>query len=466
MIRPVQLFVLIFLLINISVFSEIPDVVIGKIERDLRWGDRTAVFDVTNNSEELKFLTVEIEIEFVDSNPKPNRRTIQYVVLPAGETRTVTGRMFIPGNYGLAKGQIRIYDVVDTLDILLPGQKFFEDNFQINFHPPEEIEPYLAVTLTLPPRVDEHPDFDSHLSRLMLVLLNEGKSVEEIADMTGAALDYVQSIYENLENNRYISTEEEGRAKLRFPLISVAMAEAGKQMAEQVSDSLVATIKNNLGNYDRVLDSMIAVGAMSTDSNSFLNGGSVLYFKYPVISALYLWWDRGQSFITRSAPLLIYDATDPCNARIPNYMYAVLGGAYFNGTNYYDRFANVPRFGMSYGDSLPVLKCEENYILRGQQGKPVRFTFANESKQEIFVVDTSLARAAVNALKGDTDSLLVETYFRLRDLATSHGHAKATYGLRYWFWNLTASRTLVKLIEQGVVERRGNGQYKFESFRY
>ncbi|MDH3892237.1 MAG: hypothetical protein OEV49_14260 [candidate division Zixibacteria bacterium] len=466
MIKPVQFLMVAVLTLTISACAQAPTsgVIVGKIERDLRWGDRRANFDVTNSTEDLKFLTVEAEIEFTGGGLNPHRRTIAHVILPPGATETVSARLYIPGNYGTANGQIRIHDVVDTLDIILPSQKCFEDNFMITFHPPESIQPYLEVELTLPPRVDEHPDFDNQLARLMLVLLNEGKSLDEIAAMTAADTAFVKTMYEAMQSDGYVKWEED-RSVLQFPLITVDEAEQAKQMAEKVSDSLVATVRGNLANYQRVIDSLITTGSLSADSNSFLDGGTILHHPYPVIAGLLLWWDLGQSFITRSAPLLIYDGTDECNAHIPAYMYAVQGGAYFNGTNFYALMSNKSRFGISFGDSLPVLECEENFIRVGQQKRPARFTFSSESRQETFTIDTVLVRPALNALKGEVDSLLVDTYFQLRDLATSFGHAKASYGMRYWFWNLTASRTQVKLVQQAVLKRRGNGQFKFTPHR-
>lgn len=463
MFKPLQWILVISMTLTLSACAQGPDVMVGKIERDLTWGDRAAIFEVTNRSDNLKFLTVETEIEFTGGYLNPHRRTIAHIILPPGATETVSARLYIPGNYGTAKGQIRVHDVVDTLDVILPGQKCFEDNFMITFHPPESIQPYLDIELTLPPRVDVHPDFDNHLARLMLVLLNEGKSIDEIAGMTAADTAFVQTMYDAMQSNGYVKSEEDGPV-LQFPLISVAEAEQAKEMAERVSDSLVAIVRGNLDNYQRVIDSLIEVGSMSTDSNSFLDGATILYHRYPVISCLLLWWDLGQSFITRSAPLLIYDGTDECNAHIPAYMYAVQGGGYFNGTNFYSLMSNSRRFGISFGDSLPVLECEENFIRVGRQNVLARFTYASDYRQETFMIDTLLVRPALNAIKGEADSLLVDTYFELRDLATSFGHAKASYGLRYWFWNLTASRTQVKLVQQGVLDRRGNGQFRFSPF--
>ncbi len=81
------------------------------------------------------------------------------------------------------------------------------------------------------------------------------------------------------------------------------------------------------------------------------------------------------------------------------------------------------------------------------------------------MIDTTVVRPALDALAGDIDSLLVHAYFDLKALSQSYGREKASYGMRYWFWNLVASRTLVKLHEQGIIERRGNGQFKFEPYR-
>jgi hypothetical protein len=180
---------------------------------------------------------------------------------------------------------------------------------------------------------------------------------------------------------------------------------------------------------------------------------------------LLLWWDLGQRFITRSAPLMIYDGTDICNAHIPQYMYAVQGGAFYNGTCFYSLFQNQRTFTILFGDSLPPIECDEDFILRGRQGKKPGWKYDKDYHQETFMIDTTVLRPALNALAGDIDSLMVRMYFRLKELSQSYGRDKASYGLRYWFWNLTTSRTLVKLVQQGVLERRGEGQFKFERYR-
>ena len=54
---------------------------------------------------------------------------------------------------------------------------------------------------------------------------------------------------------------------------------------------------------------------------------------------------------------------------------------------------------------------------------------------------------------------------KLQKIVAKYGHDRFVNNTRYWFWNLTTSRTLDKLIKQGVLKHRGNGLYRFEKLR-
>ncbi|MEA3297211.1 MAG: hypothetical protein U9R56_05045 [candidate division Zixibacteria bacterium] len=444
-----------------NVSCEEPKIVVGDVDLPMRWGTQQAVFKVTNKTEGVRFLTIEVEVQFEGSYLNPNRRVRSHFLLLPMTTEVISPTVYIPGSYGRAKATITIYDVVDTLDALLPGQKFFQQYFSMMFHPPEAVFDYQQEVVTLPPRVENHYVFDSEFSRIFLLMLNEGKSLEKIADITAADLVFVKETLEAMIAKRYVIMKD-STAVIQFPVITVKEAEQAKQLAERTSDSLAQMIQSNFPRYWQAIDSLVADGVMSADSNVFLNGGTVLYRPYPVVSALVLWFDLGQKFITRSAPLLIYDHTDLCNADIPFYMYAVQGGDYFNGTHFYKLSIGNNYLQIFYGDSPPHIDCDENFILQKRLGRKVRWTYSDGHLPESFVVDTAVVRPALNALTGDADSLLWQTYLDLRDIAVEYGHKKAAFGIRYWFWNLVATRTLVKLTSEGIVERRGNGQYKFE----
>ena len=98
---------------------------------------------------------------------------------------------------------------------------------------------------------------------------------------------------------------------------------------------------------------------------------------------------------------------------------------------------------------------------RSNDGLPP-YQYKEDFHPESFVFDTAKVRPALNALVGQPDSLLWRSYVKLKEVATSHGHRKVSFGHRYWFWNLTATRTLEKLQKSGVVTRTNNGQIKLD----
>jgi hypothetical protein len=441
--------------------AEEPEILVGDINfSSLRWGWQTASFEVTNNSDDLKYVTAEIEVQFTGSYLNPNRRTRSHSILKPLQSQILTPRVFIPGNYGQAQITVSLYDVVDTLDILLPGQKFFQQPFSINFSIPDEMLSYLSEKITLPPRVEHHPDFDYEFSRVMLFMLNEGKKIGEIAEMAMADTSFVNEIVQNMMAKDYL-VKNNGAYRTSFPFITISEAETAKKLAGQLTDTLAKLIEKNMKTYPKILDSLMSTGAMNKDSNAFLDGGVVLYRPYPVVSALLLWFDLGQKFITRSAPLMIYDGTDLCNAYIPQYMYAVQGGDTFNGTQFYALFPSGQELQIKYGDVAPVIDCPEDYILKEKLKQRVDWQYAREYSPESFMLDTLLAQPVLAVLAKGTDSLLEDAYYKLRDIAVKYGHEKLLFGERYWFWNLVATRVLKELTDKGVVTRRGNGQFQF-----
>jgi len=61
-----------------------------------------------------------------------------------------------------------------------------------------------------------------------------------------------------------------------------------------------------------------------------------------------------------------------------------------------------------------------------------------------------IVTAALDGLKKELDAI---------------GPNMFTLGSRFWFWNLTASRALDKMVAAGTLTRYGNGQYRLESMR-
>lgn len=432
----------------------------------LRWGEQQAVVEITNNSHYLKFIVAETEIQFDGTYLHPQRRVRSHHVVPPGESDTIEAGILVPGNFGEADIRLRLYDVVDTLDAILPGQKFFEQPFLVVFNIPEGLFPYVGTRITLPPRVENHPYFDNEFSRILMILLSEGKEAGEIATMSDCDTSFVRRQIELMADVGYARKTEDG-VELRMTVVRQEEADAAREHAVRLADSLTELIADQIDGLARVRDSLVAAGAISPDSNAFFDPGAVLHHPYPVVGALALWWDLGNVFITRSAPLYIYDGTDLCNAAIPTYMYAVEGGAVVNGHQFYAPIVNRSSFEILFGDTIPAIECDEDFLRYRQRPAAVRWQPTEEYFQTNYVFDSTVVRPAVEAITAGADSLLWRTYEAVRDMAVDqYGHARLDYGYRYWFWNLVATRTLEALVKRGAVERTGNGQFKITALQF
>lgn len=438
------------------------DLIIGNIDiPSFRWGRQTATFEVTNNSDWVKYITVETEIQFEGTYLDPVRKVHTSYPLASGETRTLTPEIDIPGNYGKASLYIRLYDVVDTLDDILAGQKVFEQPFHLTFHIPPEIQPYFQEKIVLPPMVDNNPVWDNEFAHLLPVLLVEGKSLPEIAALMNADTGFVKGVAEELRRNGSLYKNKDSTFTPLFPVFLVGQAEATKRLVEQASDRMAALIQNNFKDYDAVLDSLVRADALTTDSNDFLDGGTVLYRRYPMVAGLLLWYHLGQVFITGRTPLSIFDQTDPCRARIGKYMYAVQGGDVFQGRHYYNLRRTGTGLEILYGDTLPRLRCPSGAGAReAARGRP-DYQYTPELTPEPFLVSAGVVAPALVALSKGVDDVFLSIRDTLTSVSSDHGHETVTVGERYWFWNQLTTRTIDKLVKNGVLQRRGNGQFRF-----
>jgi len=430
----------------------------------MSWGQQKASVSVTNNTDMLRFITVIAETQFLNSYLRPNRNTRNHFYLEPGASRTVEPVVLIPTNYGRAEISVTVYDVVDTLDALSDHYRVAERKFTKEFSAPLTAVKYLRPEINLPPRVEDHPYFDNHLSRILIIMIDEGKMPEQIAALTGFDKAIVQDALNLLMKKGYVRAED-GELSVTFPIIGAEEARVSGEIAQSVADSLTRLIQANLDDYQLAIDSLVAAREMSADTELLMNPGGALHRLYPTIGGLLLWFDLGQEFITRSAPLLIYDQTDLCNADIPTYMYAVLAGEELNGNQFYDLNLTQGTYSISYSDRPPSIVCPDDFLQRTRRRGNIRRQFGDDSRQQRIIFDTSVVRPAIEALAGDADSLLYDTYYELRDVATSFGHPRLGFGQRYWFWNLVATRTLAQLVDAGVITREGNGHFKFEGWR-
>lgn len=445
--------------------AQSPDLVVGTIETpNLRWGVQRVTFEIENKSDDVKFVVIETEIKFKGEYLNPVRIAHSYYPLEPQFSRTIKPAVEIPGNYGAATLRIAIYDVVDTLDDLSSAHKVYEQPFFLQFHVAPEVAKYWSERITLPPMVNNSPDFDNEFSHVLPVMLNDGKSPAQVATLCECDTSYVWAVIDRLASHGYFYRNQD-TIRVLFPVVETKEAEELKKLADKVSTDLAALLTTNLKGYRGTLDSLVSAKALDPDTNNFLNTGSVLYHDYPMISAMALWYDLGQKFVTGTSPMTVFYGTDPCHARIPPYMYAVQGGDFFNGTHYFDLDIGAQKVQITYGDRFPLLTCPENLSTDTRLAEITDYTFKDNDRFEIFLWDSTTMHPALRTLTKGAVPIITDARDKLLQTATTYGQEKYLRGLRYWLWNLAATQTLNKLSKSGQVSRRGNGQYRFTAAR-
>jgi len=447
--------------ISISAQEPEVEVIVGEIGfPEKTWGKQNLEFEVTNQTDWLKFLVVETDVTFEGSYVKPHRVTRSNFILEPLATVTIDPELEIPGNYGQMVFWLRIYDVVDTLDDMSLGVQLFEQPFRVKFRTPEAVLPYFEERLSLSPMVGEHGMLDNEFERLMLLMLAEGKTLDEIAQICDAAPGFVQEVSKDMTGAKLLRKVDSGYEPI-VPVITSEYAVAGRELADRVSDQLAALLTENLSGRRRLMDSLAQAGVYSNDSANFIEGGSLLFRPYPLVTGFYLWRTLGRMFIMGNRPLDIFRMTDPCNAKIGKFTYMVQGGDYYVGHHYYLASNSRSGFTAHFGDLIPEMECRTGFNRKLQARQNVDWSYGPSWSPEAFVYDTTLINPMLRMLDKGVEEVVRSISAELRQLNSDHGHEGLSIGTRYWFWNLTASLIATKMVKAGTLVRPGNGQYRF-----
>ncbi|MBK7143554.1 MAG: hypothetical protein IPH75_15935 [bacterium] len=440
-----------------------PDVQVGKIDPiKVIWGPQIIYAEVTSSVDYPKFLSASVHIQFNGRylHPKRAYRT-NFLLEPAG-TVAMPINLEIPPNFGEANITVELYDVVDTLDPYFPDQKLTEQRSRLVFAVPDELFSYMQERITMPPFADNSPLFDTEVARLAFLLFREGKEDREIARMAKIDSVYLrQIIWKWKYYNFLLETAQDTTLRPTFPIISTAEAEELKPVADKLSEKLSSLIQKNMKGYLKVRDSLVAAGKVNEGDNNVLNPGTLINRPYPMVTAMMLWYSLGRGFIAGTQGIDFYNDTDPCNVHIPLWMYAVRGGDLFNGYQYASFSIDQGSPLVVFADTIPVVKCPElyPYIDRLQ---PNDWQYAPDGGPEFCALDTSLAHPVLRALSVGTDKILQPAYGELQRIVEKHEPGSFVPGVRWWFWNLVATRTTEILVKNGTITRFGNGHYRME----
>ena len=434
--------------------------------QELHWGAQTLTFGLTNNTDYIRFIVVQ-QTMTVDGKYENTQRvlTTNNVLWP-GETREIDVTIEIPGIFGSGTVLVSLFDVVDTLDAIYPGYDIYQRNLTFSFDVPDGLLDYAQADPEVPPRVGKGMDFNYDFARQLVMLLEEGRSVSEIAGLVECSESYVTETIDSMISRQYLKHTGEG-PHLAMPYITAAHAQRASVKIDSLAAQFADRILENLGHYKPFLDSLVAAGAVATDSNDFMDPGTVIYRRYAMTVPMLLWYDLGQEFISKPAMLFIFENSDPCNAWIPRYMYMVEQGEQYNGDQFFLMTAfRHQAMKLVYSDHVPMINCPEQYWKLGQPlHENAHWRYEREELPENFVIDTARVHQALRRLRTGLEEPLNAARADARARGEAVGADRNPYGYRYWYWNLLATKITARLIDAGAIQRPGNGNLRFEVFK-
>jgi len=438
------------------------DFKIGPISMNAQtWGTDIASFEVKYTGYEYKFVVATSTVEYTEGPYHPIRHFKKTYFLEPESSVNVELPVIIPASYGKAEIRIVLYDVVDTLDQIFESQKFFEKTIPVEFDAPTRLTDEVDFDIALPVLMEQNDLFDNALTRIVPVLLNRGKSLDEIAYLCNADPTIIDDVVRALVAKHFVVMAGE-KVRPGFLVIDRATIDKLTPSIDKATDEIYNIIKTNLPAYDSLLKQLVKSGEVTSDPNDILSGTSILHHKYPLIMTFLLWNILGRSFISDGAPFDIFKGSDPCNGEMGEFFYMVPAGEEFVGKSFYyqttvfgqeSAFCGYGRFGIS---------CEANYEEKAKENIPVQWFFERDSKEMAFLFETSKLIRPVTTLMEGTNPPMLD--LRTKIDGTLNGYLYGLYGkgARYWCWNLVVTGVMDRLVENNDIKKEGSGLYSFQ----
>ncbi len=434
------------------------DFQIGKVQYSgTGWGNDTAQFSITNLSLDYKWVMAKADISFGGPGPSPFRTFHRpFFLEPSGSSRQNIAFQ-IPGNYGKCIIKLSLYDVIDTLDELYESQIFFANVDTVTYAVPAAVKTVIGAPLNVPVFVDKSELFDNQFNRMLVYLLNQGKSAAEIAQLTSADTVFVNRTINLLLQRNFIRSEG-GKIKAGFAVIDPATLDRLKPVIEKTIDDLSARLTAVSPAYDSLIASLIKENKLTSDSNNIMDGGSILHHKYLTILALFLWDRMGCSFVNDGTKFNIFDLSDPCDADMGKFMSLVAGDNTFIGKTFYYAFSDNEGFRFYCGDSDPTVECtalsRPMTALRtyyqwqfGAESLPIFYNYNAEKAEPVLSMLEQKTAPSVLKLKNELVKIFAGE--KINELP----------GARYWCWSLVVSSVMDNLQKTKILTKEVTGIY-------
>jgi len=429
------------------------------------WGYQTASFTLDYAGEEYKQVVVLSEVTFRGGALQPLRRAKRAYLIEPQSSTPVELAVIVPGNYGQGQIRIGLYDVVDTLDQLYDSQRFFVKEIPFDFKRPPALQKEITDDIILPAFVGNTDIFDNDFNRIMLALLHRGKRDAEIAELCGTDVEFVKDQLTRLYREGLIGVHGTSFAP-RIMVIDRPLTEKLGPAIKLMAEKMYTVIKGNLPILDSTVQAMVAGGELTRDPNDALDGGAVLYHKYPLVMVLFLWDILGRDFVNDGKPFNIFAGSEPCNAEMGEYMYILTAGDEYRGRSFYYHIdeAGSERIYSGLGDFK--IYCQADYRARARNRMPINWNFSRENPDLVFMYNPDRIRIPLSFLMAGTTEY-VDNLRRAVDSAYEpDGEPGRVKGLRYWCWSLLVTYLMDHLEQGGELEPEGEGLYTFQRVEY
>lgn len=446
----------------LSVYAQAADFDITDVAiSNMAWGNQTISFNVKSNTDQMAFLTTVIWLGYSGEDLVPQRVVQKSIFMEPMAAVKMELPVGVVGNYGTCRINVGIYQVVDTLDQILESQKIFSHDFTQSFPMPAGLREATGGGLMVPAYVDKTTVFDNHMGRVLAFFLYQGKSVREIAELTGASEEFIRQGIDTLESYGYAKKEGD-RPVLTFNVITRDRFNKLRPAIDAAVTGLVDVLKANLPVYDSTVRALVEQGVVTAQKDNLIDPGSVLHHKHPVVLCLFLWNVLGREFVNGGNDFNIFQLSDPCNAFMGDFMHLVGGPPENMGAGYYYYIADRDTYQMHCGTSHMPILCMPNYRQRFLEHKRIDWSFVRDSSAVFYTYTDEKAQIPVSMLM-DGATPYVENLKKIIEQEFSVPQEnRYLLGVKYWCWNLVVGEVMNELELSGLVEREGYGFYSLQ----
>nr|MBN2276136.1 hypothetical protein [candidate division Zixibacteria bacterium] len=425
------------------------------------WGKQSLVVDVTNLAPEYKFIVAECELSFDDpGNPSARYINRSFIIEPGGPFR-IEVPIEIPGNFGQGLIYLNLYDVIDTLDQPLASQKFYSRDFQINIPIPQSIQPIVEAGIQIPPLADLNEMIDNQFSRILILLLHQGKTPIQIAKLCGVDDYYVKYYISQLQREGFIKADGNTFKPAFSVLDSAGVAQMMPYINETV-DGLYRVISGNLRIYDSTVEAMARQGRITSDHHNLLESGSVLYHHHPVVEGLLLWDLLGRDFVNDGIRYILFKNPNVWRANMGEFMYLVQAPKNAVGRTfyYYPDEDNGERFFCGKID--PGFKFEKD--LQARHYLSLNMVFNNSYPPVYYSYEDIIDQVPLSLLMNGVTDYAVKLKKEIdRIFPPADRDNTSMKGARLWCWDMVVTGVMNRLEENNILKPEGSGIYIFQN---